>query len=312
MYKKILVPLDGSKRSEAVLPHVENLSKHEGTKIYLTRVVEPTTRELVFDPNVKPKIEFDSDNVQSVKDYLENVKKDFTDKGLDAETVFLRGLSVDGILYAAKELEADLIAMTGQGKTGLKEAIYGSTTMGVLQKFRRPLLLVHHETEVRTASNDRILVPLDGSKFSESIMPHAKNVAQLYDAKLTIVRVVMTAYRTTVVADSEKEFKEDSAFSNVFKKLEHEEEIKRVKEARKYLMKWHQKLSEEDLQVNTMLLHGPAIDGIIHAAKEIDADLIAMTTHGRTGLERIIYGGVAAGVLNRLRRPLLLIRPKHH
>lgn len=140
-----------------------------------------------------------------------------------------------------------------------------------------------------------ILVPLDGSTCAEAILPHVEAMAKSFKAELVLMTAVDHAPPsvTRSGAQLEKEYVE-----------------KEQSEARSYLDKQKKKLKKKDINVRSVVLHGRAVSAIIEAAQHINADLIAMGSHGRSGLTQAFYGSVAAGVLNRVDRPLLLVRPK--
>jgi nucleotide-binding universal stress UspA family protein len=77
-----------------------------------------------------------------------------------------------------------------------------------------------------------------------------------------------------------------------------------------YLDSLQKKFSKKGIEVQTRIVHGPAVKAIVDAAERENADLVAMASHGRTGLSRTFYGSIAAGVLQRIDRPLLLIRSR--
>lgn len=308
-YNTILVPLDGSKRAESIVSHVQNLAQYEGAKVVFARIVEPVSKSFVLDPDESPKYEYDPEQDEHAREYLDTWVDTFRDKGLAADKILLRGLPVDGIIRAGEETNADLIAMTSQGRTGLAQVVYGSTASGVLNRVSRPLLLVHADkTEAGTETNRRILVPLDGSKHAESIIPHVEGVAKLYDAHVTVMRVVTTGYQTAVLRDVEEPSEEKEVHGHIMKRLSEEQETERYENARTYLLDVRDSLRDAGIDANAMLMQGKPVEGIVMAADSIEADLIAMTSHGKTGLSQVFYGSVSSGVLNRAQRPLLVIR----
>lgn len=309
MYKKILVPLDGSDHAEAILPHVENLARHEGAKIVFASVVTPVSQSFVLDPHAPPKYNFDQASVDKAWAYLQEKQAEFQAKGMNADPLLMYGPSVEGIIHAANEAKADLIALTSRGKTNLKKVIYGSTASGVLNRVKRPLLLVHELTEVGKATNNNILVPLDGSPRSEKVMPHVEGVAKLYDAQVTLLRVIVSQNIAAAFEDLEKEVKDEAKWhGHLLEKLGHEHQVKFYKEARAHLLGWRDKLQNKGVNTKAILMRGRPVEAISTVAKDLDTDLIVMTNKGRTGLAEVFYGSVASGVMNRIFRPLLLIR----
>lgn len=148
MYKKILVPLDGSSRGEAILPHVEELASCFGAEIILLRVYEPDFS--LVDPYGHP-VEFYEAMQEKLQDevasYLEAIKKNLSIKGLTVRALVEKGPVVSMIINIAERENADLIAMASHGRTGLARVFYGSVAAGVLHQIDRPLLLVRAEGE---------------------------------------------------------------------------------------------------------------------------------------------------------------------
>ncbi|ACY17308.1 universal stress protein [Haliangium ochraceum] len=318
MYDRILVPLDGSPRAECVLPHVEALGRHERDgkkpKIILVRVVEPRMRKLLLDPTAAFRSEaaVDTKALESARSYLLGVQETLTKNGLSVEARLFHGSATRDIVEAIDDFEVDLVVFAAQGATGMREALFGSVGSALLATVHRAaLLVVHPESLSERAANRRIVVPLDGSSFAESILPHVEMVARAYGASLTLVRVVNLRFDPKVtVLDTMPDEDEPEGAETLFSKLEkvHSEQL--FAEARKYLTRHQQALSKKGLKVDHMLLHGPVSAAIAHAAESVDADLVAMTSHGRSALGRMLYGGVAAGVLHRLARPMLVVRPE--
>jgi nucleotide-binding universal stress UspA family protein len=146
MYKKILVPLDGSSRGEAILPHVEELAARFEAEILLLRVYEPDFS--LVDPYGHP-MEFYEALQEKWQDevvsYLASVKEKLSQKGLRVRTLIEKGAVVSMIINVAERESADLIAMSSHGRTGLARVFYGSVAAGVLHQIDRPLLLVRAE-----------------------------------------------------------------------------------------------------------------------------------------------------------------------
>jgi nucleotide-binding universal stress UspA family protein len=143
MYNKILVPLDGSKRAEAILPHVEEMASRYGAEIIFLRVEELHVM-LEWDEVVdleKCREKFDTRKKAS-ESYLDKFKTEFRDKGIQAGARVIDGPVVKSILTTAEEMDVDIILMASHGLSGLPRTFYGSVTAGVLQKIDRPLLII--------------------------------------------------------------------------------------------------------------------------------------------------------------------------
>lgn len=147
----------------------------------------------------------------------------------------------------------------------------------------------------------KILVPLDGSKRAEKILPHVEELARLYDAEVVFLQVlecppVVSGF--VVSPFDEEECRKASQ--------------QRKEEVESYLAIWQGKFHEKGIANRMVLRHGPIVEAILEAAESEDVDLIALASHGRTGLSGVFYGSVAVGVLHRADRPLLLIRSHGH
>ncbi len=142
MYKTILVPLDGSKRAEAILPHVEEIAQHYQAKVILLQVLEPQRSVVTADTFYIPGPEEIERQTRMSEDYLISHQKRLQEIGLDAKIEVWHGPVVEGIITAAEHEQVDLIAMASHGRTGLSWVFYGSVASGVLNRIDRPLLLI--------------------------------------------------------------------------------------------------------------------------------------------------------------------------
>ncbi len=141
----------------------------------------------------------------------------------------------------------------------------------------------------------KILVPLDGSGRAESILPHVIELARCMDSEVILLRVFATDFGQVDDYGHDPEFYEAI-------RVECKEKI------RAYLIGVQKDQLDGGLKVRVLAEEGPVIDTILNIADREGTDLIAMSSHGRTGLARVFYGSVAAGVLCQANRPLLLIR----
>ena len=142
MYHTILVPLDGSKRAEAILPHVEELARCVDATVLLLRVVEPSTGVQTLDGS-RPSVRTmeNARRTRESEDYLAAQQGEFREKGIRTQTYVTHGNVVEMITTIAERKGADLIAMSSHGRTGLARVFYGSVAAGVLHRVNRPLLI---------------------------------------------------------------------------------------------------------------------------------------------------------------------------
>jgi nucleotide-binding universal stress UspA family protein len=144
MFKKILVPLDGSKRAEAILPHVEDLARrYEKTQVVLLQVVEPVPATIYMTDPIPPLDPRVIDQVYKyARNYLERLQARLRKKGIRAHVHVSLGPVVGTIVDLAVREKADLIALASHGRSGLPSFFYGSVAAGVLHRTDRPLLIV--------------------------------------------------------------------------------------------------------------------------------------------------------------------------
>jgi len=142
MYTKILVPLDGSRRAERVLSHVERLALSFGAKVIFLRVVRPPSL-VGHDSSELLQFQKNMEEIQKdAKNYLNVLKNKFSKIGIKAQTRVTMRPVVKGILDFAEEEKADLIALSSHGRTGLSRLFYGSVAAGILHRVDRPLLVI--------------------------------------------------------------------------------------------------------------------------------------------------------------------------
>ena len=142
MYKTILVPLDGSKRAENILKHVEQLAFRYGAKVIFLQVLKPPTRADYAIPHPELYEKQLDDQLMEAKNYLDGHKGEFMEKNIESKSRAVFGPVVKEILRVAEQEKADLIAICSHGRGGLARLFYGSVAAGVLNRADRPLLVI--------------------------------------------------------------------------------------------------------------------------------------------------------------------------
>jgi nucleotide-binding universal stress UspA family protein len=150
-----------------------------------------------------------------------------------------------------------------------------------------------------------LLVPLDGSPRAESILPHVESLALQFKSKVFFLQVVEpplqfvnpSFYETTIQTDVIHEYMED------FKR--------KKEEISAYLAKIQEGFHNKGIKTGSFVEQGGAVATILSVAQRENADLIAIASHGRSGLSRVFYGSVAAGIMQKIDRPMLVIRTRN-
>ena len=143
---------------------------------------------------------------------------------------------------------------------------------------------------------NQILVPLDGSDLAEMALPHAESLARKYDATLVLLSIVTPPVLAGRGAKAMELF---------------EEQIDTLmQEADGYLDKLKGRLTEKQIKTETYTKIGPVVKSILEFADNDGIDIVVIASHGRSGLGRFFFGSVAAGILNRIGQPLMVIRCK--
>ena len=166
-----------------------------------------------------------------------------------------------------------------------------------------------------------IIVPLDGSEFSERALPVSLELATAFKALLVLVCVAgsESAIPLQLTEEDQKEIseqyadmgEEDMVLSTGPRKVERaQEQIRAVDEAEEYLASVAAKLSDTGVQIEVAAPYGPAVEGILSEIDLRSADLVVMCTHGRSGLNRLISGSVASAVLAHSPVPVLMVPPR--
>jgi len=299
MYKRILVPLDGSKVSEQVLPYVSTFAAALGSEVTLLRCIEPIAEDMadpahgIFLDRVLESF------LARAKEYLDSVSAPLRATGLKVTTMSHEGDPATKIVDEAAKDPSTLVAMSTHGRSGVTRWVLGSVANKVLQATDNPMLVVHpHETGTTTgkAKLPNMVVPLDGSKVAEQILPHATAIAKALAQKVVLVRVT-------------------PAPSDYYRYMEYpvgryQDFSKEVDDlAQQYLQVMTEKLHAQGIQaVEHRMMHGQPAVAVIDVVKEVPQCLVAMTTHGRSGVGRWVLGSVADRVVRHSGAPVLLIR----
>jgi len=286
MVRSIVVPLDGSRTAERALPLAVAVATGAGARLVLVRVVS----------------EGDGAGAEAGADtYLAGIRSRLELAGARADAVVRGGEVVPAILAAAEDAEADLVVLATHGRSGLGRWLYGSVAEGVLVGARVPVLLARASGSAERmpiAWRGRpILVALDGSAAAERVLAPAAELAVALGAGLALLRVVPVDVALPP---------EMGAFLSADGPLRAAAE---EGEARAYLDGLVVPMEGRSLRVERRVARAvsPA-EAILGEARALGAGLVALGSHGRTGLGRVLFGSVAHEVLHQGGPPLLILR----
>ena len=300
MYTRMLIPLDGSKLAENVLPYARALAGALKLPVELLSVVDlmdfARTANAGHVRNFDPLIEAAT---QEGKVYLERIARSFG--GTKVSYAVERGVADKIIIENGGRDKDTLIAMATRGRSGIHRWLMGSVAEKVLRGATNPLLLVRGDEDKKTdgaVALKSVVVPLDGSKLAESVLPRAIELAK----KLSLAIVLTRAYQiplSAAYAGAEASYIPNQ---DALLKLIREE-------AGAYLEEKVNELRQNGIdKVSSILLVGSGADEIIDLARTTPDNLIAMCTHGRSGVNRWVLGSVTEKVVRHSGDPVLVVR----
>jgi nucleotide-binding universal stress UspA family protein len=289
-YKKILVPLDGSELAERALPPALQIAKATGAEVVLLRVVSPLF--LSIDPLVYDQMTQQGED--EAMSYLRSLHADQIPSTLPVHLVTQTGPVAGLILQYAQEHDCTLIVMSSHGRSGASRWVYGSVADKVLRGACCNVLIIRAQVEEIPFVYRRILVPLDGSQLAERALEPALILAQTLPAELVLLRVVNPAH----LAVETSTMKQQSDYL----------ETHDLADTQGYIQQIHASVIGQVAKVQAEIVKGPTAETIIDYAAENLFDLIVMSSHGRSGVERWIYGSITEKVLRGANCATLVIR----
>ncbi len=290
MLHTLLVALDGSSLAEEALGPACRLAAQTSAQLLLVRAVPAATH--TGGPSAP--------SVRLAETYLEALQGRLVATGFPVRVQVLRTDAARAITFAARMQGADLIIMATHGHTGLRRTLLGSVAQAVLERTMLPVLLVRGglvETAPRTRGFRSVLVPLDGTAESEATLRFLAHAGLDRASTVTLLRVV-APFPTTLTSD----WYDASAHGETAE----QEQERQVAAARQYL----ETVAARELEGKSpslQVLVGPPGPAIAEAASSQAIELIALATHGRTGLDRLLHGSVATHVLHHAQMPVLIV-----
>ena len=282
MKRIILVPLDGSKETEAILPAIQRLATVRD-EVHFLHVVPPIHAPVGFP--VQQVLGF----LEQALAYLRVTRTKWLphQRGLD---LVRAGDPVQEILGVALEKNVTLLAMATRGRTGVQRLLLGSVASEIVKKSQLPVLLARPDVPGPTRPVRKILLAVEGTEASHDLLETVKSLAGSTKAEIILFQAVAPVH------DPSPQWTPLTPLS-----------IRATPEHR--LQELADRLEQEGYVAWPLVKAGPAAETILGEARRLEVDLVALATHGRSGLERIIEGSIAEDVLQRANVPVLFQKP---
>jgi nucleotide-binding universal stress UspA family protein len=314
MFQRIIVPLDGSNRAERAIPVAANLARASQGSIVFLRVVIPAHSVGFYgaEPAVGVVPTILETSIAEADHYLASVATIFRDylKGIQIETEVETGSAASTILSAARWEHGDLIVLCSHGDTGLKRWLFNSIALQAARKSPVPVLIVNEHGESHPLENLtqplNIMVPLDSSTLAETSLA---SIVQLITALKPTGQNRLHLLRVIDIPVVNGSMRGHVQLDPIIRE-------RACTQAKTYLDMVSKRLQEEvqgkvQLEITTSITVSPDVAGtIIRRAEECQCDMIAIATHGRGGLMRMLMGSVTERILGYTKLPLLIVRPQ--
>jgi nucleotide-binding universal stress UspA family protein len=291
MYDAILIPTDGSEHAELAAQHGVGLAEHFDATVHVVGVVDVSAAAGPFNAGG-----VDDAFVDRLEERTESTiatVEDLTDSEASVETAVLRGEPGEAIVDYIDEAGIDMVAMGTRGRRGLRRFVTGSVTEHVVRRAHVPVVTVRKTDAEPVTDYEQVLITTDGSSPAETAVDHAIAVADAYGATLHVLSVVdisVIAGGPTAAppVDLLDELQEQGTNAT-----------DRVAE----------RAREAGVDVVTEVREGFPGPGLLDYADEAEIDLIAMGTHGRTGVDRLLLGSTTERTIRRAKVPVMSVHP---
>ncbi|AFL84795.1 universal stress protein UspA-like protein [Belliella baltica DSM 15883] len=280
--KTILVPFDFSEQAENAFEFAKGLAIKNNAHLKLLHVLEtPTMTSLGTMGTVESGYGIDQiyvmELVEKRKKQLAAIEEELTNSDFKFSTKLIFGNPYAGISKEVSEFDANLIVMGSKGSSGLEELLIGSNTEKVVRNATCPVITIKDKRDVKDIKT--IVFASDFTKESATVVNKLKKLANTLSAQLCLVKI-----------------NTPSMFENSRVSLRSMQEFIKDHELQNTKVEIYNSSSEEE--------------GIIEYAEDINADMIAMATHGRTGFLHLLSGSIAEDVVNHAKRPVWTMKIK--
>lgn len=300
MFKRLLVPLDGSKLAEAILPVTSYMAEKFGAEILLFHAIEqdaPDTvhgeRHLSVATEAEAYLDEIAERARLARPNVVVTKH--------VHTAIVRSDIARSILDHAVEHQADLVILCAHGHGGWRDRFVGNIAQQVISRGTTPVVCLNHEESDVTSEYvcRNILLPLDATPQHEPAFPIAVEITRALGSTLHLINVVPT--RSTLSAErAGAGLLLPSTMSEILELSQ--------REAVDYLQGKMRELGAAGIRVTAQVARGDITAALLDAAKRVDADLVVLATHGRSSMDAFWSGSVTPKVLAQSQAPVLLVR----
>lgn len=302
MYRSILVPLDGSPASEHALPWALSIAQQDGTSLHLVRVhMAPVP--LMVGSELASDVVMDDAIRTAESSYLNDIAKRLSAAStIPVHHTLLEGTPIDAIQEHAKALKNDLIVMTTHGRGAFARFWLGSVADKIVRHSTIPTMLIRPNEQAADLTArpfiQRIVIPLDGSDLAERAIEPAIKLGKVMGAEYSLILVLDAVENIEALA--RLKIHEAGAW--------HPEAT--LAKANVYLERVAHRMRGHSLIVHPKVIqHGSAAGTILDYAQTHGHPVIALATHGRSGIKRMLLGSVADKVVRGATMPVLVYHP---
>lgn len=276
--KKILVPTDFSKPASIAIEVAADIAKKSGAELTLLHVIEEAvgnsmnvSGQVSTDAGWEEKL-FNIKLIEKAKKQMAKLVDDSKFDGVRLKPELRVGTPYHGMNKIITEKKVDLVVMGTSGKSDLEHMIIGSNTEKVVRTSACPVLTVHNKPASKEFK--QIVYATSMDRDEEVFSRIVRSTQKMYDSTIHLVRI-----------NTPSNFQRDVL-------------------VRKYMQDFAKRLQLKNYTIN-VFNDVSEEEGIIYFAESVDADLIAMSTHGRTGFAHVLAGSIAEDVVSHSRRPVL-------
>ncbi len=300
MFDPILVPLDGSLLAECVLPHASTLARTFKARILLVRVLDrnqESEKSQLFDL-VNWQI-----NKAGANLYLDKVSSGLKKSGLAVTTTAIEGPVSESIIDFAQTQNVKLIVLSSHGRSGISKWGISSVTQKIIFSAPSSVLIIRAQPPTEEGSKDKwlydhIMVPLDGSKRAEIVLPMVAMFAHFHKSQIHLVHVIGTP-----------EMARQLPLSHEDQELSDKIIARNQEEASHYLEQIRVHSPLDGIEVKTHIIASPNVAVALHEFSENEKiDLVALSAHGYTGNNQWPYGSMVNNFILYSRIPLLIVQ----